>query len=123
MRSIRIILGLTFLLLIAPSVQAQKPVLTDEDAVTEMVTKEVNEVFQSQEFTKKKNKKFADVKGTMVVDIGVVQNGKVSSFFKLDSDIKNIDFINFMSNYILEHKFQFKLEKQQRYKIRYTITF
>jgi hypothetical protein len=123
MRSIRIILGLTFLLLIAPSVQAQKPVLTDEDAVTEMVTKEVNEVFQSQEFTKKKNKKFADVKGTMVVDIGVVQNGKVSSFFKVDSDIKNIDFINFMSNYILEHKFQFKLEKQQRYKIRYTITF
>jgi hypothetical protein len=123
MRSIRIILGLTFLLLIAPSVQAQKPVLTDEDAVTEMVTKEVNEVFQSQEFTKKKNKKFADVKGTMVIDIGVVQNGKVSSFFKVDSDIKNIDFINFMSNYILEHKFQFKLEKQQRYKIRYTITF
>lgn len=123
MRSIRIILGLTFLLLIAPSVQAQKPVLTDEDAVTEMVTKEVNEVFQSQEFTKKKNKKFADVKGTMILDIGVVQNGKVSSFFKVDSDIKNIDFINFMSNYILEHKFQFKLEKQQRYKIRYTITF
>ncbi len=123
MRSIRIILELTFLLLIAPSVQAQKPVLTDEDAVTEMVTKEVNEVFQSQEFTKKKNKKFADVKGTMVIDIGVVQNGKVSSFFKVDSNIKNIDFINFMSNYILEHKFQFKLEKQQRYKIRYTIAF
>lgn len=123
MRSIRIFLGLTFLLFIVPSVQAQKPVLTDEDAVTEMVTKEVNEVFQSQEFTKKKNKKFADVKGTMVVDIGVVQNGKVSSFFKVESDIKNIDFINFMSNYILEHKFQFKLEKQQRYKIRYTITF
>jgi hypothetical protein len=123
MRSIRIILGLTFLLLIVPSAQAQKPVLTDEDSVTEMVTKEVNEVFQSQEFTKKKNKKFADVKGTMVIDIGVVQNGKVSSFFKVDSDIKNIDFINFMSNYILEHKFQFKLEKQQRYKVRYTITF
>ena len=123
MRSIRIILELTFLLLIAPSVQAQKPVLTDEVAVTEIVTKEVNEVFQSQEFTKKKNKKFADVKGTMVVDIGVVQNGKVSSFFNVDSDIKNIDFINFMSNYILEHKFQFKLEKQQRYKIRYTIAF
>lgn len=123
MRIVRIIFGLTFLLLVAPVMQAQKPVLTDEDAVTEMVTKEVNEVFQSQEFTKKKNKKFADVKGTMVVDIGVVQNGKVSSFFKVDSDIKNIDFINFMSDYILDHKFQFKLEKQQRYKIRYTITF
>ena len=64
-----------------------------------------------------------DVKGTMVIDIGVVQNGKVSSFFKVDSDIKNIDFINFMSDYILDHKFKFKLQKQQRYKIRYSITF
>lgn len=77
----------------------------------------------SEDFAKKKNKKYADVKGTMVIDIGVVQNGKVSSFFKVDSEIKNIDFINFMSDYILNHKFQFKLQKQQRYKIRYTITF
>ena len=119
----KIIFGLTFFLMMSSSVQAQKPVLTDEETVTEMVTKEVNEVFQSLEFIKKKNKKFADIKGTMVIDIGVVQNGKVSSFFKVDSDIKNIDFINFMSEYILDHKFQFKLEKQQRYKIRYTITF
>ena len=87
------------------------------------MTKEIDEVFQSQEFTKKKNKKFADVKGTMVIDISVVQNGKVATFFKVDSDIMNIDFINFMSSYILDHKFQFKLQKQQRYKIRYTITF
>jgi hypothetical protein len=123
MRGIKLIILFSLVLFMAPTVHAQKPVLTDEDAVTEMVTKEVNDVFQSQEFTKKKNKKFADIKGTMVVDIGVVQNGKVSSFFKVDSDIKNIDFINFMSVYILEHKFQFKLEKQQRYKIRYTITF
>jgi hypothetical protein len=119
----KIIFGLTFFLMMSYSVQAQKPVLTDEETVAEMVTKEVNEVFQSPEFIKKKNKKFADIKGTMVIDIGVVQNGKVSSFFKVDSDIKNIDFINFMSEYILDHKFQFKLEKQQRYKIRYTITF
>jgi len=119
----KIIFGLTFFLMMSSSVQAQKPVLTDEETVADMVTKEVNEVFQSPEFIKKKNKKFTDIKGTMVVDIGVVQNGKVSSFFKVDSDIKNIDFINFMSEYILDHKFQFKLEKQQRYKIRYTITF
>lgn len=123
MRIIRLVLGLTFLLLISPAINAQKPVLTDEEVVAETVTKEIDEVFQSQEFTKKKNKKFADVKGTMVIDIGVVQNGKVSTFFKVDSDIKNIDFINFMSSYILDHKFQFKLQKQQRYKIRYTITF
>ncbi len=123
MRIVKIILGLTFLLLIAPAVQAQRPVLTDEEVVAETVTKEVDEVFHSDDFLKKKNKKYAAVKGTMVVDIGVVQNGKVSSFFKVDSDIKNIDFINFMSEYILEHKFKFKLQKQQRYKVRYSITF
>ena len=101
----------------------QRPVLTDEEEVSATVTKEIDEVFQSTDFLKRKNKKFADSKGTMVIDIGVVQNGKVSSFFKVDSEIKNIDFINFMSDYILQHKFQFKLQKQQRYKIRYTFTF
>lgn len=123
MQIIRLVFGLTFLLLISPVVNAQRPVLTDEEVVSETVTKEIDQVFQSSDFSKKKTKKYADVKGTMVVDIGVVQNGKVSSFFKVDSDIKNIDFINFMSDYILNHKFQFKLQKQQRYKIRYTITF
>ena len=101
----------------------QRPVLSDEEEVTTTVTKEIDEVFQSVDFVKRKNKKYAEVKGTMVVDIGIVQNGKVSSFFKVDSDIKNIDFINFMSDYILQHKFRFKLQKQQRYKIRYTATF
>ncbi|MES2410295.1 MAG: hypothetical protein V4535_02500 [Bacteroidota bacterium] len=101
----------------------QRPVLTDEEEVSATVTKEIDEVFQSADFIKRKNKKFEDVKGTMVIDIGVVQNGKVSSFFKVDSEIKNIDFINFMSDYILQHKFQFKLQKQQRYKIRYNVTF
>jgi len=112
-----------FFFLVSNPVFSQKPVLTDEDAVTETVIKEIDEVFKAEDFLKKKNKKFKDVSGTMVVDIGVVQNGKVSSFFKVESDIKNIDFINFMSDYILDHKFQFKLQKQQRYKIRYSITF
>ena len=123
MKTIKALLVFTFLLSSTQHVLAQKPVLTDEEAVTETVTKEIDEVFQAADFQKKKSKKYADVKGTMVVDIGVVQNGKVSSFFKVDSDIKNIDFINFMSGYILDHKFKFKLQKQQRYKIRYTITF
>ena len=57
----------------------------------------------------------------MFIDNGVVQNGKVSSFFKVNSDIKNIGFNNFMSDYILEHKFQFKFQKQQRYKIRHAV--
>jgi len=103
--------------------QAQRKILTDEEVVQEEVTKEIDAVFKADDFTKKKNKKFKDVAGTMIVDIGVVQNGKVSSFFKVDSDIKNIDFINFMSDYILNHKFNFKLQKQQRYKIRYTAIF
>jgi len=114
---------LLFILFGFTSIFAQKPMLTDEEAVSEVVTKEIDEVFHSEDFLKKKNKKYIDVKGAMVVDIGVVQNGKVSSFFKVDSEIKDIDFINFMSDYILNHKFKFKLQKQQRYKVRYAITF
>lgn len=102
---------------------SQRPVLTDEDIVAETVTKEIDAVFQSEEFLKKKNKKYADVNGKMIIDITVIQSGKVASFFKAQSDIKNIDFINFMSDYILNHKFKFKLQKKQRYKIRYTVTF
>ncbi|WP_295337710.1 hypothetical protein [Flavobacterium sp.] len=123
MKTVKTFLVLAFVMLATQKVAAQRPVLTDEEVVSETVTKEIDDVFQSEDFQKKKNKKYAEVKGTMVVDIGVVQNGKVSSFFKVDSDIKNIDFINFMSDYILEHKFKFKLQKQQRYKIRYTVTF
>lgn len=115
-------LGIFLLLFSAPAF-SQKKVLTDEEEVTEMVTKEMDEVFKSKDFLKQKDKKFKDVTGTMVTDIGVVQSGKVSTFFKVDSDINNPMFTNFLSEYVLDHKFYFKLQKQQRYKVRYTITF
>jgi hypothetical protein len=117
-----IILGLFLLLFSAPSF-SQKKVLTDEDEVTEMVTKEMDELFKSKDFLKQKDKKFAAVKGTIVSDIGVIQSGKISTLFKVDSDIDNPAFTNFLSDYIIDHKFNFKLQKQQRYKVRYTITF
>lgn len=112
-----------FALMLFSNSHAQRPVLTDEEVVSETVIKEIDEVFQSEDFLKKKHKKFTDVKGAMIVDIGVVQNGKVSTFFKVESDITNIDFINFMSDYILDYKFKFKLQKLKRYKIRYSIRF
>ena len=115
-------LGLFFLLFSAPAF-SQKKVLTDEEEVTEMVTKEIDELFHSKDFLKQKDKKFKEVKGTIVTDIGVVQSGKVSTFFKVDSDINNPMFTNFLSEYVLDHKFYFKLQKQQRYKVRYSITF
>ena len=96
-------------------------VLTEEEQVQEAVSKEVDELFKSSDFLKKKNKKFSSVKGYLVVDIAVVQNGKLSSFFKVDSDIKNIDFIEYAADLVMKHKFEFKLPKQQRYKIRQTI--
>lgn len=99
----------------------KRPVLTEEEQVQEAVTKEIDELFKSSDFLKKKNKKFNEVKGYVVVDMAVVQNGKVSSFFKVDSDIKNIDFIEYVSDLVLKQKFEFKLPKQQRYKIRQTI--
>jgi len=115
-------LGIFLLLFSAPAF-SQKKVLTDEEEVAEMVTKEMDELFKSKDFLKQKDKKFKDVTGTMVTDIGVVQSGKVSTFFKVDSDINNPMFTNFLSEYVLDHKFYFKLQKQQRYKVRYTITF
>lgn len=112
-----------FLLLFSNPVFSQKKILTDEEQVQEAVTQEIDTLFKSKDFLKQKNKKFADAKGTVTIDVGVVQNGKVSTFFKVDDDIKKPLFINFISDYILEHKFYFKLQKQQRYKIRYTAIF
>lgn len=102
---------------------SQRPVLTDEETVSEMVTTEMHQVFQSTDFIKKKNKRFSEITGNMTIDITVIQSGKVATFFKVDSTIKDIDFINFMSEYILTHKFKFKLEKKKRYKIRYDVSF
>ena len=121
-RQLIFFLGLFLLLFSAPSF-SQKKVLTDEEEVAEMVTKEMDELFKSKDFLKQKDKKFKDVKGTIVSDIGVIQSGKVSTLFKVDSDINNPNFTNFLSDYILDHKFYFKLQKQQRYKVRYSITF
>lgn len=112
-----------FLFLFSNSSFAQKPVLTDEEIVTETVTKEMDELFKSKDFLKQKEKKYAAVTGTLVADIGIIQSGKVSTLFKVDSDINNPSFTNFLSDYIIEYKFKFKLQKQQRYKIRYTATF
>ena len=120
--SIILFLG-TFLIHFSTPAFSQKKVLTDEEEVAEMVTKEIDAEFHSESFLKKKNKKFAAVTGTVTIDVGVIQNGKVSTFFKVDSDFKNPDFINFISDYNLDHKFYFKLQKQQRYKIRYIATF
>lgn len=116
-----ILLGFFLFLFSFPSF-AQKPVLTDEEIVTETVTKEMDEVFKSKDFLKQKDKKFSTLKGTIVADIGIIQSGKVSTFFKVDSDINNPSFTNFLSEYIIDYKFKFKLQKQQRYKIRYTLT-
>lgn len=112
-------LGATFF---SNPVQAQKrPVLTEEEQVQEAVTLEIEKLFKSEDFIKKKNKKFSTVKGYIVVDMAIVQNGKVSSFFKVDSDIKDIDFIEYLTDLVMKEKFAFKLPKQQRYKVRQTI--
>lgn len=103
---------------------AQKRVtLTEEEQVQEAVSTEIDSVFKTKDFLKVKGKKFSDVKGYLVIDIGVVQNGKVSTFFKVDSDIKNIDFFEYASDFVMAQKFNFKLPKQQKYKIRQTIEF
>ena len=91
------------------SIWSQRPVLTDEETVSEMVISEMHEVFQSPDFIKKKNKKFSEVTGDMTIDITVIQSRKVAIFFKVDSTIKDLEIINFMTEYILTHKYKFKL--------------
>lgn len=123
-KSFLLIFGLCFFISISFSLKSfaqKRPVLTEEEQVQEAVTKEVDELIKSSDFLKKKNKKFNEVKGYIIVDIAVVQNGKLSSFFKVDTDIKNIDFIEYVSDLLLKQKFEFKLPKQQRYKIRQTL--
>jgi hypothetical protein len=118
------IMGLCLLMSLSFSMESfaqKRPVLTDEEQVQEEVTKEVDALIKSPDFLKKKNKKFSTIKGYIIVDIAVVQNGKLSSFFKVDSDIKDIDFIEYLSDLLLKQKFEFKLPKQQRYKVRQTI--
>lgn len=103
------------------SFSQKKQILTEEEQVQEEVGKEIEAAFKSEQFLKKMSKKFSTVKGYVVTDISVVQNGKVATFFKVDSDIKNNDFFEFLSDYLLNYKFNFKLPKQQKYKIRQTI--
>jgi len=86
MRQLYIYSFVLLLFVSAPSF-SQKKVLTDEEEVTEMVTKEMDELFQSKDFLKQKDKKFKDVKGTIVTDIGFIKSDKVATFFKLDCDI------------------------------------
>lgn len=114
-----------FILLLASETAfaQKKQVLSDEELVAEAVSLEVAELLKSPAFLKKKAKKFEHVKGYVVVDIAVVQQGKLSSFFKVDSDIKDIDFFEFLADTMLAQKFNFKLPKQQRYKIRQTLEF
>ncbi|MBK0384290.1 hypothetical protein I5M32_15080 [Pedobacter sp. SD-b] len=113
---------LSFIMAISFNASAQKrATLTDEEQVQEEVSKEVEAIFKSDAFLKKKNKKFAALKGYIVTDISVVQNGKIGTFFKVDSDIINNDFFDFLSDYLFSYKFNFKLPKQQKYKIRQTI--
>lgn len=112
-----------FLFVFSIGAFSQRKILTDAELVKEAVTTEMDAVFKSEAFLKKKSKKFKEVTGAMILDIGIVQNGKVSTFFKVSDDIKNPLFTNFVSDYILEHRFNFKLPKKQGYKINYIATF
>ena len=56
MQLIKLVFGLTFLLLISPVVNAQRPVLTDEEVVAETVTKEIDELFSRPNSLKRKPK-------------------------------------------------------------------
>ena len=124
MKTLKNLLFLTILFcIISTNSFAQKPLLTEEEQVHEAVKTEIDAVLKDKDFVKQKSKKFAEVSGTMTIDIGVKSNGKVSTFFKVEDDIDKPMFTNFVSDYILNHKFYFKLPKKQHYKIQYIANF
>ncbi len=110
-------------LLLCFPVFAQKEILADSAKVSQAVTSEIDAVFKSADFMKVKTKKFPDAKGNLIMDIGISQNGKAATFFKVESDIENPLFTNFISDYILQHRFHFTLPKKQHYTVRYTATY
>lgn len=116
------IFGFVFFLNSNPAF-SQKLLLNDQEQVEKAVTTEINAVFHDSDFLKKKAKQFDEITGTMTIDIGVQHSGKVTSFFKVEDNINNPKFTNFVSDYILKHKFYFKLNKKQRYIIHYTANF
>lgn len=104
-------------------VSGQKRSLENETEVAAQVKQELDAFFSSPNFLNYKDKKYPDVKGSFVVEVSVSDNGKVVTFFKVSSEIQSADFLNDISNSILHHRFNFRLPKKQRQKVRYTYTF
>jgi uncharacterized protein YbcC (UPF0753/DUF2309 family) len=95
-------LGLLFIFSSQSLFAQKRPVLTEEEQVQEAVTKEVEELFKSPDFLKKKNKKFSTVKGYIVTDIAVVQNGLKTliswSFYRIRFSTTNLHLSYLSSN-------------------------
>jgi len=106
-----------------PCISQSRTLLTDEAEVRNVVTAELDEVFSSEDFLSRKAKDYGNVSGSLIIDVSILEKGKVATFFKAGGDIANIDFVSFVSDYILKHKFKFKLNKKLRYKIRYQAFF
>ena len=110
-------------LLFCVNTQAQRPILNDRNLVTSAAVAEIDALLQSTDFITKKNKYFAAMNGAITFDVTLLHTGKVVTFFTVTSDLNHNDFINFVSDFILDHKFSFKLPKNHRHKIRHTVTF
>ncbi len=100
---------------------AQKPQLQTKEEVEAAVEKEMSAFVKTPTFQNEIRKKFPKMNGEVTVDLGIDDKGKVNSFFKVESTIMQIDFMEFLSNKLLDHNFNFKLEKNKRFKIRQII--
>ena len=104
-------------------IYSQKPVLQSETEVSEVVNTELNILFSSKDFLKEKIKKFNSATGSVMFDLGILDNGKINTYFKVEDTLNNPMFVNFISSYIMQHQFYFKLEKKKKFKVRFTNNF
>ena len=104
-------------------IYSQKPVLQSETEVSEVVNTELNILFSSKDFLKEKIKKFNSATGSVTFDLGILDNGKINTYFKVEDTLNNPMFVNFISSYIMQHQFYFKLEKKKKFKVRFTNNF
>ena len=100
---------------------AQKPQLQTKEEVEAAVEKEMSDFVKTPTFQNAIRKKFPKINGEVTVDLGIDDKGKVNSFFKVESTIMQIDFMEFLSDKLIDHNFNFKLEKNKRFKIRQII--
>lgn len=109
-----LILALTFW--VHCSAFAQKVVLNNQVDLDKIIQNELVSLTINKSFKHKVNRDFAGILGYVIVDIMINRKGKVTSIFTKETNLTNIDFLEFLNDKILEHNFNLVLAKGENIK-------